>query len=149
MPVRRSEAVWEGDLRKGRGVMTFGSGAFTGPYSFASRFESGPGTNPEELLGAAHAGCFSMALAAELDGGGYRAEYLHTTAKVHIDQSSDGFTITQIALETEGFGPGIDDKVLQQFAEKAKVGCPLSRALAATHITLTTKALTAKPDTKG
>jgi lipoyl-dependent peroxiredoxin len=145
MPIRTSEAIWEGDLLQGRGIMTVGREVFKGHYSFASRFESGPGTNPEELLGAAHAGCFSMALASELARSGHTLEYVHTTANVHVDKSDVGFTITLIELETEGYGPDIDDVAFTQAAEKAKVGCPVSRALAATKITLTTKTLTAKP----
>lgn len=136
MPVRKAEAVWEGNLRGGKGKMKLGSGAFEGSYSFSSRFENAPGTNPEELLGAAHAGCFSMALSLFLEQAGYKAERIHTTAKVHIDKVDGGFSITTIELETEAEIPGIDEKVFLQKAEEAKNMCPVSRALSGTQIKL-------------
>jgi osmotically inducible protein OsmC len=116
--------------------MKFGSGAFEGSYSFASRFEQGPGTNPEELIGAAHAGCFSMALSMILDMAGYAPERIHTIARVHIDKVGDGFKITTIELETEGRVPGIDEKTFQEKAEAAKKGCPVSMALTGAEIKL-------------
>ncbi len=139
MPVRNAEAVWEGNLLKGKGKMRLGSGAFDGAYSFSSRFENGLGTNPEELIGAAHAGCFSMALSFILGNAGFSPERIHTLAKVHIDKVGVGFKITKIELETEARIPGIDDKKFQEQAEAAKKGCPVSQALAGTEITLKAK----------
>jgi len=136
MPIRKAEAVWEGNLKKGKGSMKFGSGAFEGRYSFASRFEEGPGTNPEELIGAAHAGCFSMALSGILDMAGYAPERIHTVARVRIEKVGEGFKITTIELETEGNVPGIDEKAFQEKAEAAKKGCPVSMALTGTEIRL-------------
>ena len=136
MPVRNAEAVWEGNLLKGKGKMKLGSGAFEGAYSFSSRFEDGLGTNPEELIGAAHAGCFSMALSFMLEQAGYTPERVHTTAKVHIDKVGDGFKITMIELETQGKIPGIDEKTFVEKAEAAKKGCPVSQALGGTEIRL-------------
>jgi osmotically inducible protein OsmC len=139
MPVRHSNAVWNGDLKDGHGTMRLGSGAWQGSYSFPSRFEDGTGTNPEELIAAAHAGCFSMALAAGLGKGGYNAVSVATTAKVHLEPVEGGFGITKIELSTEAEVPGIDDTIFQDFAENAKKGCPVSKALAATEITLVAK----------
>ncbi len=136
MPVRNSVAVWEGDLKSGKGKMTLGSGLFRGDYTFASRFEHQPGTNPEELIAAAHAGCFSMALAMMLQQQGYRADHIHTVARVHIDKTGEGYRITNIELETEGKVPGIEDKVFLQLAEEAKVNCPVSQALSRVPVKL-------------
>lgn len=136
MPVRKAEAVWEGNLLKGHGRMKFGSGAFEGAYSFSSRFENGPGTNPEELIAAAHAGCFSMALSLFIEKAGFKPESIQTSANVHIDKVGDGFRITGIDLETEAKVPGIDEKTFFQQAEAAKAGCPVSQALAGTEIRL-------------
>jgi lipoyl-dependent peroxiredoxin len=136
MATRNGSAVWEGTLREGKGTVRLGSGAFEGPYSFASRFEEGQGTNPEELIGAAHAGCFSMALAAGLTKAGYSPARVATTAKVHLGQAGGGFKITLIELETEADVPGIDQQAFQEQAETAKKNCPVSQALAATEITL-------------
>ena len=136
MPVRNAEAVWEGNLLKGKGKMKLGSGAFEGAYSFSSRFENGLGTNPEELIGAAHAGCFSMALSFMLEQAGYTPERVHTSAKVHVDKVGDGFKITVIELETQGKIPGIDEKTFIEKAETAKKGCPVSQALSGTEIRL-------------
>jgi osmotically inducible protein OsmC len=113
----------------GEGTMRFGSGAFEGKYSFASRFEDGPGTNPEELIGAAHAGCFSMAFAGNLQRAGHEPQSVETSARVHIDEDGDGFTITRIELDTTASVPGIDEDEFQRIAEAAKEGCPVSRAL--------------------
>jgi lipoyl-dependent peroxiredoxin len=113
----------------GEGTMKFGSGAFEGKYSFASRFEDGSGTNPEELIGAAHAGCFSMAFAGELQRAGHEPQSVETSARVHIDKSGDGFTITRIELDTTASVPGIDDDEFQRIATASKEGCPVSRAL--------------------
>jgi len=136
MLVRKSTAVWEGGLKNGKGRMRVGSGAFEGKYSFASRFEQAPGTNPEELIGAAHAGCFSMALSLILEQAGYKPERINTTARVTIDKAAEGFKITTIELETEGLVPGIDEKSFLEKAEAAKKGCPVSIALAGVEIRL-------------
>lgn len=139
MPVRKANAVWEGDIRGGNGKVALGSGAFEGRYSFGSRFEDGAGTNPEELVGAAHAGCFSMALSGGLGRGGHTPKRIATTAKVHIEKVGEGFSITRIELDTEAEVPGIDEATFQDFANKAKEGCPVSKALAGTQITLNAK----------
>ncbi len=136
MPVRNSVAVWEGDLKSGKGKMTLGSGLFKGDYTFASRFEHQQGTNPEELIAAAHAGCFSMALSMILQQQGYRAEHIHTVARIHIDKTDEGYRITNIELETEGKVPDIEDGIFAQLAEEAKVKCPVSQALSAVPIKL-------------
>jgi osmotically inducible protein OsmC len=139
MPVRKAEAVWEGNLKEGKGKMKLGSGAFEGAYSFASRFEDAMGTNPEELIGAAHAGCFSMALSLFLGNAGYSPERISTVAHVRLDKVGEGFKITKIDLETEAKIPGIDEKKFMEQAEAAKKGCPVSQALAGTEITLKAK----------
>jgi lipoyl-dependent peroxiredoxin len=130
MAVRDASAEWTGSLKEGTGKMRLGSGAFEGPFSFVSRFETGPGTNPEELIGAAHAGCFSMALAAALGRAGHTPKSIKTTAKVHLGTSDAGPTITRIDLDVVGEVPGIDATTFQQQAEGAKEGCVVSRALA-------------------
>jgi osmotically inducible protein OsmC len=117
----------------------FGSGAYSGPYSFKSRMEDGTGTNPEELIAAAHAACFSMAFSAMLSGAGHTPDSVKTTAQVHFDKVGEGFSITKIDLNTEGSVPGIDEATFQEIAVKAKAGCPVSRALAATEIVLSAK----------
>ena len=117
--------------------MKLGSGAFDGPYSFRSRMEEGVGTNPEELIGAAHAGCFSMALSAVLGGAGLTPTKIHTTAAVKFEKVGDGFSITGIELTTEGDVPGTDAAGFEKFAEIAKANCPVSKALSGTTITLT------------
>jgi len=139
MPVRHSDAVWNGTLKEGHGTMKLGGGAWEGGYSFPSRFEDGSGTNPEELIAAAHAGCFSMALAAGLGKGGHNPVRVSTTAKVHLNPVDGGFGITKIELNTEAEVPGIDDATFQEFAENAKKGCPVSKALASVEIVLTAK----------
>ncbi|MDO8683391.1 MAG: OsmC family protein [Armatimonadota bacterium] len=131
MAIRNAEARWNGNLREGSGTVRLGSGAFEGQYSFASRFESGTGTNPEELIGAAHAGCFSMALSAGLAAAGHTSKSVHTTAKVHFEPVDGGFGITKIELETEADIPGIDESTFMKYAEDAKKNCPVSKALAA------------------
>jgi osmotically inducible protein OsmC len=141
MPVRSAEAQWEGSLQEGAGTMRLGSGAFEGRYSFTSRFEDGPGTNPEELIGAAHAGCFSMALSGGLSRAGHVPTRVHTTAKVHIDRGDAGFSITRIELQTEAEVPGLDEETFRREAEAAKAGCPVSKALAGTEILLDAKLL--------
>jgi len=139
MPIRKANAVWEGDLMKGKGTMALGSGAFEGKYSVGSRFEADPGTNPEELIGAAHAGCFSMAFAAGLGKAGFTPKSIKTEAKVHIDKVGDGWTITKIELSTVADIPGIKDADFQNHAKAAKEGCPVSRALAGPEIVLIAK----------
>lgn len=136
MPVRKASAVWEGPIKEGNGTVKLGSGAYEGKYSFGSRFEESPGTNPEELIGAAHAGCFSMALSGGLSRAGTPPTRIATSAKVHIEKVGEGFSITRIELDTEAQVPGIDDAAFQEAARKAKEGCPVSRALAGTEITL-------------
>jgi osmotically inducible protein OsmC len=136
MPTRYATAVWEGDLVHGKGQVRSDSGAVNHPYNFANRFENAPGTNPEELLGAAHAGCFSMALAHMLALGGHPATRVSTKAAVTVDKVGDGFKITKILLTCDAVVPGIDEKAFLETAGKAKVGCPISQALAATPIEL-------------
>jgi osmotically inducible protein OsmC len=131
MPKRTASAVWEGSLTEGNGTMRMASGAYEGPYSFQSRFEEGDGTNPEELIAAAHAGCYSMALSAELGRAGHDPQSVETDATVHIDKEGDGFAIKRIELRTSARVPGISDDEFQQIAEGAKKGCPVSQALAA------------------
>jgi osmotically inducible protein OsmC len=136
MPVRKANAVWEGSLKEGQGTMKLGSGAFEGRYSFGSRFEEATGTNPEELIGAAHAGCFSMALSGGLGRAGFAPKRVATSAKVHIEKVGEGFKITRIELDNESEVPGIDDAAFQEAARKAKEGCPVSQALGGVEITL-------------
>jgi osmotically inducible protein OsmC len=137
MPVRTSTAEWKGDLKGGTGVVSTESGLFTrAPYNFVSRFEEGPLTNPEELIGAAHAGCFSMAFAADLSAAGFVPDSVATQAKVHIRPVEGGFAIKLIELETEAVVPGIDESKFQEIAAGSKVGCPVSKALASVEITL-------------
>jgi len=142
MTTRRAQAEWKGGLRDGEGEIALESGAFRGPYSFKSRFESGGGTNPEELVGAAHAGCFTMALTAALQQAGRTPVRIRTEAAVRLDKVGDGFTITRIDLRTEGQVPGIDSATFQAIAEKAKAVCPLSKALTGTQIHLEAKLTT-------
>jgi lipoyl-dependent peroxiredoxin len=136
MPVRTAEARWQRSLQDGSGTMRLGSGAFEGSYSFKSRMEDGPGTNPEELIGAAHAGCFSMAFANGLTQAGHKPQEIRTKASVHFDKGDQGWGISKIELATEGTVPGIDEATFKRLAEDAKKNCPVSKALAATPITL-------------
>ena len=133
---RKAEAQWFGDLKSGRGTMAVGSGAFAGPYSFISRFEGNKDTNPEELLGAAHAACFSMALSNTLAQRGKPVTNVTTTAVVTADKTDAGFAITKIALTTRGVVPGLSAEEFKQVAEETKTGCIVSRALAAVPMTL-------------
>jgi osmotically inducible protein OsmC len=133
---RRAEARWSGDLKGGRGSIKLGSGAFEGSYSFGTRFENASGTNPEELLGAAHAGCFSMALALALSTAGHVPKSIATTAKVRLEQSGTGFAITGIDLITRGEVPGVSAGDFRRMAEETKTGCIVSRALSAVPMTL-------------
>ena len=140
MPVRTAEAEWKGNLTEGSGNLKVGSGAFEGPYSFASRFQDGEAsTNPEELLGAAHAGCFTMALDAALTKAGHKPERLHTKASVRLDKVGEGFGITKITLELDGEVPDLSKDEFEKFAQTAKANCPVSKALAGTEIELVIK----------
>lgn len=136
MPTRTSSARWQGNLKDGAGTMALGSGAFEGPYSFPSRFEDGSGTNPEELLAAAHAGCYSMALANMLSQAGFPPDSIETTAAVHLDRGDGGFAITKIELTSRAGVPGIDAAEFEKHAAAAKAGCPVSKALSAVEISL-------------
>jgi osmotically inducible protein OsmC len=136
MAIRKSTAVWKGSSREGSGMLRLGSGQFEGPYTWLSRFKEGPETNPEELIAAAHAGCFSMALASDLSKAGHVPTKISTSAEVIMDESN---TITGVVLETLGEVPGIDEKTFIEFAEGAKKNCPVSKALAALDITLKAK----------
>ena len=139
MAVRNAEAEWSGGLMGGKGHMKLGSGAFDGPFSFKTRMEEGVGTNPEELIAAAHAGCFSMQFSAMLEHAGFPPDNVHTTAKVHLNPDGGGFSITKIELTTEGTVPGIDAAKFQELAAGAKASCPVSKALAGTEILLDAK----------
>ena len=136
MPVRNAEAEWNGSIMDGNGSMRLGSGAFEGAYSFKSRMEEGTGTNPEELIGAAHAGCFSMAFSAALGKAGFEPKSIRTKAAVRFDKVEGGFAITKIDLTTEAEIPEIDEEKFQEIARGAKENCPVSKALAGTEINL-------------
>ena len=139
MPTRNAQATWTGNLKEGSGSIKLGSGAFEGKYSFGTRFEGAPGTNPEELVGAAHAGCYSMALAAGLGKNGFNPQTVHTTAAVTLEKVGEGFKITKIKLVSEANVPNIDNAKFQEIAIATKSGCPISQALAATPIELEAK----------
>lgn len=136
MPSRKAEAEWRGNLKEGKGTMKASSGAFGGSYSFASRFEEGGGTNPEELIAAAHAACFSMALSGGLSKAGHEPTSVRTEATVHIEKVGEAFGITRIDLSTEAVVPGISEADFQEQASKAKENCPVSKALKAVDISL-------------
>ena len=136
MPVRKAEAEWRGTLREGTGRIKVESGLFEGNYSFGTRFENAKGTNPEELIAAAHAGCFSMALAAGLTRAGFPPKRVHTTASVRLDKVGEGFEITKIELECDAEVPKIDEAGFHAQATAAKESCPVSKALKAVEITL-------------
>lgn len=129
MPIRTATARWEGNFTEGAGTVRTGKGGLSGNYSAKSRFEEGEGTNPEELIGAAHAGCFSMAFSKALADAGFPPASVETTAKVHLDKTDAGMTVTRIALETVGDVPGVDAADFQKIAEGAKENCPISRLL--------------------
>jgi lipoyl-dependent peroxiredoxin len=130
MAIRTSTAQWEGDLKAGKGTMTVGKGAYTGPFSFASRFENAAGTNPEELLGAAHAGCFSMALSLGLATAGFTPKQVNTKADVHFGPDpAGGFKISKIELTVDADVPGIDKAKFDKIVEDTKTGCPISKVL--------------------
>lgn len=139
MAVRKANATWEGGLKDGKGNVRSESGAISTGYSFSSRFEDGKGTNPEELLGAAHAACFSMALSVALEQAGHRPNSVHTIANVKIEKDGEGFTITNITLETEADVPQISEDDFKKHAEGAKKNCPLSKALASVEIDMITR----------
>ena len=139
MPVRSASAVWEGTLIDGKGTMKMASGAYEGAYSFGSRFQEEPGTNPEELIAAAHAGCFSMALSAGLGKSGFNATRVATSAKAFLEKVGEGFAITRIELTTEAEVPGVDEETFLEHATGAKQNCPVSKALAGVEISLNAK----------
>ena len=141
MPRRKAEARWDGSLQEGNGTMRMATGSYEGPYSFQSRFEEGDGTNPEELIAAAHAGCFSMQLSGLLGEAGHEPESVETTATVHIEKADPGFKITLIELDAKARVPGIDEDEFQQQVQAAKEVCPVSQALAATEITASAELL--------
>lgn len=141
MATRKANAVWEGGLQDGKGKVALGSGAFEGNYSFKSRFEEGSGTNPEELIGAAHAGCYSMALSVALEQAGYSPERVSTEARVHLVKDGDGFAINKIDLITEAKIPEISEEDFQAQAKAAKENCPVSKVLAGADISLSAKLL--------
>jgi len=134
MAVRNAKATWEGSLREGHGSMMFGT--FEGPFTWSSRFEEGGGTNPEELVGAAHAGCYSMALSSGLAGAGFTAKRISTSATVHLERVEGKARITKIHLETRAEVPGIEKDAFLKIAEDTKLGCPVSVALSSVEITL-------------
>ncbi len=139
MPTRKANAIWNGTLKEGNGQMSFAGGAYKGSYSFKSRFEEGKGTNPEELIGAAHAGCFSMALSGALERASYKPNRVATEATVELSKTDAGFRISSILLTTEAEVPGIDQEKFMEIAETAKTNCPVSKALAGTEIRLNAK----------
>ena len=136
MPVRKANAEWEGNLKDGNGRLRTETGAVDGRYSFSSRFEDGIGTNPEELIGAAHAGCFSMAFSGALAKSGFTPRSISTEDKVYVEKIGDGFTITKIEMNTEADVPNIDEETFQRIADDAKNNCPVSRALKGVDIVL-------------
>lgn len=136
MAVRDATAVWNGSLKDGDGDMRLGDGEYEGKYSFSSRFEEGAGTNPEELIGAAHAGCFSMALAGVLNEAGLQPDRIETTAHVHLEKVDEGFSITRIVLDTEGEVSGVDEETFGKHAKAASENCPVSRVLAGADISV-------------
>lgn len=136
MPTRSAEATWKGELKSGRGTMRLESGEFKGSYSYGTRFQEKPGTNPEELIGAALAGCFSMALAHILEQADHSPREIQTTARVSLGKSGDGFAITEIQLETDADVPGIEEEEFDRLAEQAKSNCPVSKALRGVNILL-------------
>ena len=142
MPERTATAHWEGPVKQGHGRLAVESGALDAGYSFGARFEDEAGTNPEELLGAAHAGCFTMALALELTEAGHPPSRIDTTARVAIEKDSNGFHIPHIALSVEAEAPGLAPSDFDRLTRSAKDNCPVSKALAGTSIDLAAKLLT-------
>ena len=141
MAVRRGEAEWGGTLREGKGMLRVGSGLIEAPFNWGSRFEQGVGTNPEELIAAAHAGCYSMSVSSRLGQAGYPPKRIHTVARVTIEMVEGHHVITGIALDMEAEVPGMDETAFAGIAEAARTGCPVSMALAAVEITLTARLL--------
>ena len=139
MPARKADARWEGSLQEGKGTMRLGGGAYEGPYSFKSRFEEADGTNPEELIAAAHAGCFSMAFSGTLGRNGHEPRSISTTASVHLNKTDAGFRVQRIDLVTEADVPGIDEATFQDLAKTSKENCPISVLLSSVEITLDAK----------
>jgi osmotically inducible protein OsmC len=139
MPTRKASAEWRGGLKEGQGTLKLGSGAYEGPYSFRSRFQEGTGTNPEELIGAAHAACYAMALSAGLEKAGHPADRVSVTSRIEFDTGGDAPTIRSSTLEVEAEVPGIDEKGFLEQAEAAKKGCPVSRALGGVDIRLSAR----------
>lgn len=137
MPTRSANAAWKGTLKEGKGNIELESGAFSGNYSFSSRFEEGTGTNPEELIAGAHAGCFSMAFSLMLENEGYPPNDIETKANVKFEKVGEGFKVTEIHLETNADVPNIDNDAFQKIANKAKEGCPISQLLTGAPIGLT------------
>src|ERR1022692_117006 len=141
--VRKASAIWQGSLKEGKGNISTESGTLSNAqYSFSTRFENGRGTNPEELIAAAHAGCYSMALSVQLGNAGVTPESLETTASVTLEKLDSGFTVTKVHLDLTARIPGVDKAVFDKAAADAKAGCPISKLLKAAEITLTTKLLT-------
>jgi osmotically inducible protein OsmC len=138
MSVRTASAVWNGTLKEGQGTMKLGSGAFEGAFTYSSRFEEGPGTNPEELLAAAHAGCFTMAVSAQLAGAGLTAESMETVCTITLEKQPDGFAITESHLDLKAKIPGATQAAFDTAVQAAKTGCPVSK-LYKTNVTLTSK----------
>jgi osmotically inducible protein OsmC len=140
--IRKASAIWRGGLKDGKGTVTTESGAISGlPYSFAQRFESEKGTNPEELIAAAHAGCFSMALSAQLGGANLTPESIETSAGVSLEKLDSGWTVTKIHLTVQAKVPGADKAAFDKAAQAAKEGCPISKLLKAAAITMDAKLL--------
>ena len=140
MTARNGSAEWNGNIESGTGSVTVGDGVFEGPYSYESRFAEGEGTNPEQLIAAAHAACFTMALSSTLGAAGHVPESLRTNARVHLRNIDGAPTLARIDLDTEGHVPGVDTQQFQRYAEEAKMNCPVSRALAGIpEIVLTAK----------
>jgi lipoyl-dependent peroxiredoxin len=137
MPIRTANATWNGDLKTGKGIVSAESGLFKDAnYNFAQRFEDAKGSNPEELLGAAHAACYSMALSGALSSAGFKVKSIQTNDKVHIEKVGDGFTITRIEVNCDAEVDGVDEKKFQEIAENTKKGCPVSRALTGVQFVL-------------
>ncbi len=136
MPTRTSDAEWHGNLREGHGHMRFGGGAYEGAFTWASRFSDGGGTNPEELIAAAHAGCYSMALSGDLTAAGFKPELIRASAEVRLEHVNNKWTISQVDLTVGAKVPGIDDATFQKIAEGTRTGCPVSRALGGVNVTL-------------
>jgi len=139
MPTRKATAVWDGPIIEGKGTVELESGAFKGPYSFSSRFEDGTGTNPEELIAAAHAGCFAMAFSGNLGRAGHAPKRIQARSEVKLAKQGDGFAIPSIHLVCEAEVPGIDEATFQEVAKKSKETCPVSQVLAGAEITLDAK----------